>query len=126
MILRALYELYDRLASDADYGIAPAGFSYQRISFVVVINEDGSLHAVEDARSSIEGRLQTRRVLVPGGAKKTGSGLNPCFLWDNRVYVGTGTSVSNAQSTCPSFLQCADSSNGGIRLRRAAIPFSMK
>jgi CRISPR-associated protein Csd1 len=87
MILRALYELYDRLASDADYGIAPAGFSYQRISFVVVINEDGSLHAVEDARSSIEGRLQTRRVLVPGGAKKTGSGLNPCFLWDNRVYV---------------------------------------
>ncbi|MBN1424476.1 type I-C CRISPR-associated protein Cas8c/Csd1 [Candidatus Fermentibacteria bacterium] len=87
MVLHALYELHDRLVSDAAYGIAPSGFSYQRISFVVVVNPDGALHAIEDARIPAGERFRPRRVLVPGGAKKTGSGLNPCFLWDNPAYL---------------------------------------
>lgn len=87
MALRALYELYDRLTSDPKYGIAPTGFSYQRVSFVVVLEPDGSLYSVQDARISAGNRLRAPRVLVPGGAKKTGSGLNPCFLWDNRAYL---------------------------------------
>lgn len=89
MVLSALYGLHDRLVSDPEYGIAPTGFSYQRVSFVVVLEPDGMLHAIEDAR--VPGgrnlRPQPRRVLVPGGAKKTGSGFDPCFLWDNSGYL---------------------------------------
>ncbi len=87
MVLRALYELYDRLVSDPEYGIAPKGFSYQRVSFVIVLEPDGSLCAIEDARIPAGNRLRARRVLVPGGGKKTGSGLNPCFMWDNSAYL---------------------------------------
>jgi CRISPR-associated protein Csd1 len=87
MVLRALYELYDRLVSDPEYGIAPTGYSYQRVSFVVVLEPDGSLNAIEDARIRDGSQFRARRVLVPGGAKKTGSGLNPCFLWDNCAYL---------------------------------------
>ncbi|NLT35919.1 MAG: type I-C CRISPR-associated protein Cas8c/Csd1 [Gaiellales bacterium] len=87
MVLRSLYELYDRLVEDPEYGIAPSGFSYQRVSFVVVVEPDGSFYALQDARVQAGTMFRARKVLVPGGAKKTGSGLNPCFMWDNSAYL---------------------------------------
>tara|TARA_R100000027_G_scaffold67108_2_gene64662 strand:- start:4717 stop:6483 length:1767 start_codon:yes stop_codon:yes gene_type:complete len=88
MILQALNDLYGRLEKDKTYGIAPPGFSPQKISFRVVIKEDGSLFKIEDARSLNEkGKLQTTICEVPGGAKPPGSGINPCFLWDNQTYL---------------------------------------
>lgn len=88
MILQALHDLYPRLANDPAYEIAPPGFSPQKISFKIVLNDDGSLHAIEDARQpDKKGKLQNVIMQVCGGAKPPGAGINPCFLWDNQTYL---------------------------------------
>lgn len=88
MILQSLYELYSRLADDPDYKISPSGFSPQKISFRVVLREDGSLHDIEDARVPNDiGKLINFMMDVPGDAKPSGAGINPCFLWDNQTYL---------------------------------------
>lgn len=88
MILQALNDLYGRLEQDKAYGIAPLGFSPQKISFRIVIKTDGSLFKIEDARKpNDKGKLQADLSEVPGGAKPSGSGINPCFLWDNQTYL---------------------------------------
>jgi len=95
MILQHLNTLYDRLAADEKYGIAPPGWSVQKITFVIVLTPDGRLHGIQDARSkemtqTRAGKERIRMVplqcFVPGGAKSSGAGFNPCFLWDNTGY----------------------------------------
>lgn len=83
MILQELHSLYKRLENDTAYELAPTGYSLQKISFCVVLHPDGRLHAIEDRR--IDGHSQQIRVL--GTTKPPGSGLNPCFLWDNTGYM---------------------------------------
>ncbi len=87
MILQALHELYDRLEHEEEYGIAPPGRTYQKVSFVVVIEPDGTLVDIQDARVEVDGRKVPRKVLVLGKTKPSGSGLNPCFLWDSTGYL---------------------------------------
>jgi CRISPR-associated protein Csd1 len=88
MILQALNDLYDRLAGDAAYEIAPPGFSPQKISFRIVLEADGTLYDIQDARTPDErGRPQNTVMLVPGEAKPSGSGINPGLLWDNQTYL---------------------------------------
>lgn len=87
MILKALNSLYERLAADPDSGVALYGYSRQQISFIVVLDRKGALHEIQDARRADDkGRLRPRAVVVPGNAKPSGSGINPCFLWDNAAY----------------------------------------
>lgn len=86
MILHALTDYYIRLEQDPNSDIAPFGFSRQQISFEIVINDDGSLHNIQDIRQQ-EGKRQIPQSLVlPGGAAKSGSGINPGFLWGNTAY----------------------------------------
>jgi CRISPR-associated protein Csd1 len=87
MILQALYELYDRLSRDPEYEISPPGYSLQKIAFKVILNPDGTLHAIEDARIKNGKKVLLRQITVPGTTKTSGSGLNPCFLWDNTGYM---------------------------------------
>lgn len=88
MILQSLHALYERLADDEAYDLAEPGFSPQKISFRVVIQTDGTLFAIEDARVNNEvGKALPARMRVPGKAKPSGSGINPCFLWDNQTYL---------------------------------------
>lgn len=88
MILQALHDLYSRLAEDDAYDLALPGFSPQKIAFKVVLHPDGSLHQIEDARvKNDKGKPITARMRVPGEAKPSGSGVNPCFLWDNQTYL---------------------------------------
>lgn len=87
MILQALHELYSRLEREEEYGIAPLGRTYQKVSFVVVIEPDGTLVDIQDARFDVGGRKAPRKVLVLGKTKPSGSGHNPCFLWDSTGYL---------------------------------------
>jgi len=103
MIIPALVRLYDRLISDGDPTVAAAGYSRQQISFKIVLNLDGSLHAIEPVSittitektrrvkgQDVKERRETTRpapLLLPGQSKPSGSGLNPCFLWDNSAYM---------------------------------------
>lgn len=88
MILHSLYKLYDRLADDPAYEIAKPGYSPQKISFRVVLKPDGSLFAIQDARiKNAKGKPIADSQLVLGEAKPSGSGINPCLLWDNTTYM---------------------------------------
>ena len=73
MILQSLNRLYDRLAAEPEYGLAPPGYSLQKISFVIVIHPDGRLHEIQSLRDE-NGR--ERQILVPGGDKPRGSVTN--------------------------------------------------
>jgi len=103
MILPALVSLYDRRASEGDESLAPAGYSRQNISFAVVLNKNGTLHTFEprfvetqrEVTKKVKGKPVTElkseqrheKLLVLGASKPSGSGLNPCFLWDNAAYM---------------------------------------
>ena len=87
MILQALHDLYSRLEHEKSYTIAPPGRSSQKITFIVVIEPDGTLVDIQDARVDTGGTKVPRKVLVLGRTKPSGSGLNPCFLWDKPGYL---------------------------------------
>ncbi|MBF0311275.1 MAG: type I-C CRISPR-associated protein Cas8c/Csd1 [Magnetococcales bacterium] len=96
MILQALHDLYDRLAMDPDYGLAEPGYSVQNVSFAVVLTPEGQLHGFSDEQvdhliPGPKGKSKTlqkpRQLRLPGQAKPTGQGINPCFLWDNAKYM---------------------------------------
>lgn len=103
MILRQLVDLYERLEKDPDYRIARSGFSLQKISFKVVLKPDGTLFAIQDARQKIRNRPVPTQIMVPGGAKPSGQGLNPCFLWDNAKYMLGFTAVDDQARTAKCF-----------------------
>jgi len=87
MILQALNQYYERLASDPEVDIAPFGYSRQQISFCIVINDDGTLHEIIEETNGDAAKPRPKSLIVLGGAKPSGSGLNPCFLWDNTGYM---------------------------------------
>lgn len=87
MIIPALVEYYDRKKADPACDVAEYGYSVQKITFEVVVEPNGSLHAISDARVDSDGRQAPRLLIVPGQAKPSGSGLNPCFLWDSPQYI---------------------------------------
>ncbi|WP_013630167.1 type I-C CRISPR-associated protein Cas8c/Csd1 [Rubinisphaera brasiliensis] len=87
MILQALNSLYSRLENDPETQIAPFGYSPQKIVGSIVIDRDGQLiDFVPQYREEGKKRI-ARTVQVCGGAKPSGSGINPCFLWDNPAYL---------------------------------------
>ena len=87
MILQELAALYDRLADDPSYGLSKPGYSQQKIGFEIVLRPDGTLHGIHDVRVT-DGKKKTAKPFsVPGQAKPSGQGLNPCFLWDNSAYM---------------------------------------
>ena len=87
MILQALNSYYERLQADSNVDIAAFGFSRQKISFCVVLNDDGTLHEVIPENDGDAAKPRPKLLIVPGGAKPSGSGVNPCFLWDNTGYM---------------------------------------
>ncbi len=89
MILQRLAEHYDRLAAsgDEDKRLPPSGFSRQKVSFCVVLEADGKLNAFQSLMEQDGKKQIARRMTVPGFTKSSGSGQNPCFLWDNAGYI---------------------------------------
>jgi CRISPR-associated protein Csd1 len=86
MILQALKEYYDRKAADLESGIAPEGWEWKEIPFIVVLDENGSSIRIEDTREGEGSKKRGKRFLVPQGVKKT-SGITANLLWDNANYV---------------------------------------
>lgn len=80
-ILSALACAYDHLPEAPPYG-----FSAERISFVISLNEDGSVANIIDIRDGSGKKKTPKRMEVPQGAKRA-SGIAPNFLWDKTAYV---------------------------------------
>ena len=81
MILQALKEYYDRMASDEKSGIAPLGWEWKEIPFFIVLNNNGELDHIEDESYT------PKRYLVPQGIKRTGKNFAANLLWDKTEYV---------------------------------------
>lgn len=91
MILQELHDLHGRFEKDENYDVAPDGYSIQKVSFVIVLDTatDGTLRDFDiiDYREGQGSQRRARMVTVPGKAKPTGKGINPCWLWDNSSYL---------------------------------------
>ncbi|HMT94291.1 type I-C CRISPR-associated protein Cas8c/Csd1 [uncultured Thiothrix sp.] len=86
MILQALYKYYHRKAQDPESALAPAGFEYKEIPFILELREDGTLNQIEDTRYIENKKKRAKSERVPQGVKKT-SGVAANLLWDNAEYV---------------------------------------
>lgn len=86
MILQALYDYYQRKAQDPESALAPAGFEYKEIPFILELREDGTLNQIEDTRFIENKKKRAKSERVPQGVKKT-SGVAANLLWDNAEYV---------------------------------------
>ncbi len=86
MILNALYDFYGRKSADPDAHMAPPGFEWKDIPFIIEIDAQGNPVQIEDTREGDGKRKRARAFLVPQGKKKT-SGVVANLLWDNAEYV---------------------------------------
>ena len=86
MILQALKEYYDRKAADTESSIAPAGWEWKEIPFVIILDKKGSFVQFEDTREGEGTKKRGKSFLVPQGVKKT-SGVAANLLWDSASYV---------------------------------------
>ena len=79
MILKALYDYYHRCDE-----VAPAGWEYREIAFLIVINENGDFIRIEDCR------IDNKRAmvyLVPKAVIRSGKKFLASNFWDNVEYV---------------------------------------
>lgn len=88
MIIHALDHLYQRLSQDVNSGIAPRGFSSEKIDFCLVIDLQGRLVAIDDLRvpTAKGNKFLSRVMLVPKAEKRT-VGIKSNFAWDKTAYV---------------------------------------
>jgi len=89
MILQALYDYYQRKAADPESRIAPQGFEWKEIPFIIVIDEDGKFIDLQDTRS-VEGKIKVASsYLVHKTKGRTGahSYQTANILWDHFGYV---------------------------------------
>lgn len=86
MILQKLKEYYDRKAADPKSGIAPFGWERKEIPYLIVLDREGNLVAVEDTQEKIGKKLRARSFMVAQSEKRA-SGIKAYLLWDNVEYV---------------------------------------
>jgi CRISPR-associated protein Csd1 len=86
MILQALSRYYQRLVDQKAEGIAPYGYSPEKISYVIELAPDGSVMQVIDIRDTSGKKPQPQMLEVPQPEKRT-VGIKPNFLWDKTSYV---------------------------------------
>ena len=86
MIIQALYDYYERKNSDPEAHMAPSGFEWKEIPFIIEIDTHGNPTQIEDTREGEGKKKRARPFLVPQSVKKT-SGIAANLLWDNAAYV---------------------------------------
>lgn len=85
MILQALYEYYQRKASDPSNLIAPEGWEWKEIPYRIIINKKGEFVTIEDTLEGEGRNKRAKKFLVPQSVKRT-SGKKAYLLWDNLEY----------------------------------------
>ena len=86
MILQSLARYYRRLVEQGEEGIAPYGYSPEKISYEIVLAPDGGVVAVNDIRDTSGKKPQPRLIAVPQPEKRTVD-IKASFLWDKTSYV---------------------------------------
>jgi CRISPR-associated protein Csd1 len=86
-MLTALKDCYDRIATDEDSGIAPFGYTPEKVSFTLVLDRKGRLLEVVDLRDTAGKKPEPRIVQVPQSSKRPGTTPRSFFLWDKASLV---------------------------------------
>lgn len=86
MILQALKEYYDRKAADPESQMAPPGFEWKEIPFVLVIGHNGIPVGLNTTYEGEKKKRRAKRFLIPQAVKKA-SGIAANLFWDNPEYV---------------------------------------
>lgn len=88
MILHALTQYYQRKAASGG-NVAPEGFEYKELPFVIVIDKQGKFIYLEDTREQVGKKKIGRQFLVPKGLGRSGQkSYEICnMLWDHYGYV---------------------------------------
>jgi CRISPR-associated protein Csd1 len=84
-MLAALKACYDRLAEDDTSGIAPFGYSEEKITFALILSKDGEFVDYRDLRQASGRKLVPQLMQVPRAIKRTVA-IAPNFLWDKTSY----------------------------------------
>ena len=82
MILQALKEYYDRKVADPSSEMAPPGFEWKEIPFIIVLKPNGTPVSIEQTYEGEGKKRRAKRFLVPQAVKKT-SGIAANMFWDN-------------------------------------------
>lgn len=87
MILQALYDYYQRKASDPDPArrLPAFGLEDKEIPFIVELTAEGKPLGITDTRQGDGKKKQARRYQVPKGVKRS-SGVAANLLWDTAEY----------------------------------------
>lgn len=84
MILQALNDYYERKSGSGE--LAPDGFEWKEIPFVLVLDADGRFVQIDDTRR-IEGKKKTARAFLVPQTVKRSVGIAANLLWDTVEYV---------------------------------------
>ncbi|NLM46103.1 MAG: type I-C CRISPR-associated protein Cas8c/Csd1 [Firmicutes bacterium] len=125
MILQALKEYYDRKAADPDSNIAPFGWEWKEIPFIIVLDHDGNLIQIEDTREGEGKKKRAKAFLVPQAVKKT-SGIAANLLWDTTGYVfgiDTKDKKERAAKKQEAFIERLEQELGELEIVRKVINF---
>lgn len=106
MILQALYDYYQRKASDEGSNIAPFGMEWKEIPFVVVIDRDGNFIRLEERSEGSGNDKRIDRFLVPRSEGKSSNIVANKFYEKNSYAFGITYSDKNRSEKChKAFLQ---------------------
>lgn len=89
MILQELYNYYQRKAADPESNIAPMGFEWKEIPFIIVIDRDGKFVNFEDTRIGEGKNRRAKKFLVLKTKVRSGSNSWQIanVLWDHYGYI---------------------------------------
>jgi CRISPR-associated protein Csd1 len=85
MILGALADYYERRLADPDSGIAPPGWEWKALPYLVEIDRWGAFVQLVDTRTPDGKRVVAARFLVPKAVVRT-VGVKANLLWDSVEY----------------------------------------
>lgn len=86
MILQALCDYYERSLADPEKNIAPEGWEWKGIHFLIVVDSEGRFVRVEDTREPNGSKLLPKKFLVPSLSEQKGSGIKANLFWENAEY----------------------------------------
>ena len=85
MILQSLKEYYDRKTADPESQMAPPGFEWKEIPYIVVLTPDGKPVSLNCTVEGSGKNRRAKRFLIPQAVKRA-NGIVANLLWDNPEY----------------------------------------
>jgi CRISPR-associated protein Csd1 len=111
MILNALCEYYDILSNDSSVEIAKSGYSIAKISYAIVLDENGAISSFMDLRETSGKKLVPRMLMVPEQLPRSGKNPPPYFLADKTEYLSDASKFEEFKKHNLEILQNIDNSD---------------